>query len=140
MKRSQALPGQFLAKEDFDDPVLATVNRVQLEEIKGNNGDMEQKPVLYLDGPSDPGLDCTRGIILNGVNWDACEEISGEPDSDNWVRTQIVVFHDENVMFGARKTGGIRIRRPRTDPAPVEEPPPPPSKPTAASVADDVPF
>ena len=128
MKKSEALPGKYLAKGDFDKPTLVKINRVELEGVKNDRGEFEDKPVLYVDSPSNPQLDCTRGIILNVGNWEACEEIDGADDSDAWVGTEIVIWTDESVMFGAKKVGGIRIRKPsRTNkPAPVEEPMPMP--------------
>jgi len=104
---------------------LVKINRVELEEVKDEAGNFTGKPVLYVDNPSNPNLDCTRGIILNVGNWDSCEEIAGNEDSDAWVGTEIVIYTDENVMFGSRKVGGIRIRaanrtnKPEAAPEPV---------------------
>lgn len=139
MKRGQALPGKYLSKDDFDPPVLAQIASVSAEMIEGDDG-ARQKPVLYIMGPSRP-IDVTRGVILNGTNWDSIVAITGEDDSDNWTGKQIVLYHDPNVMFGRQKIGGIRIRapkqagpasaptakpvaKPQPKPEPQDEPPP----------------
>jgi len=133
MKKGEALPGKYLSKDDFQQPTLVTIRTVVMELIKSDRGKDEEKPVLYVDNPSNDELDIARGIVLNVGNWDACEEITGQPDSDDWKGSDIVIYVDPNVMFGGKKTGGIRIRAPKTAPAEVEEPPPP-------MPPDDVPF
>ena len=109
-----------------------------MESVKNQDTGIEDpKPVLYVTNPSNPTLDTARGIILNAGNWDACEEITGQNDSDNWKGSEIVVYVDPNVTFGNRKVGGIRIRQARREavqmPPSSQEEPPPPS-------AADVPF
>ena len=138
MKRSQALPGKFLAKEDFSQPVLAQVANVALEEIESNSGPAERKPVLYIMGPSNPAVDTNRGIILNGTNWDALEASTGKDDADEWPGEQIVIYHDPEVRFGNQKVGGIRIRPPQQQAAPA--PPPAPPEPSTAQDAAEIPF
>lgn len=147
MRRNEGLPSKYLTKEDFPKPVLCQIAHVVMEEIEDGDRGKKRKPVMFLMGPSDPKLDITRGIILNGTNWDAIAEIRGEDpnetDTDDWEGTQIVVFNDPKVMFGGKKIGGIRIREPqgpakrpvstRPEPEYDEQSPPPPSD-------DDVPF
>jgi hypothetical protein len=132
MRKGDALPGKYLAKEDFPAPTLVKIDVVTLEMVKSDRGPDERKPVLYFKDSSNDGLDLARGIILNVGNWEACEEITGEDDSDNWANKQIVVYVDPDVTFGGKRVGGIRIRASNA-PVPAQEPPPP--KPS-----DDVPF
>lgn len=110
MRRHEALPSKFLAKEDFDPPVTVSIVRVAIEEVQGE-GNTENKPILYITGPSSP-VDTTRGIVLNGINWDTCVEITGMEDCDEWSGARIEIFHDPSVRYGSRKVGGIRIRQP----------------------------
>jgi hypothetical protein len=122
MKRNEALPSQFLGKEDFPTETLCQVANVAIETVKTERGE-EKRPVLYIMGPS-RNVDVSRGIILNGTNWDTLEEITGEPDSDDWAETRIVVYVDPNVKFGSKRVGGIRIRAPKQAPpaAPRQKP------------------
>ena len=130
MRKGDALPGKYLSKDDFATPTLAKIRLVTMEMVKSDRGPDEKKPVLYFMEASNADLDLSRGIILNVGNWEACEEITGEADSDFWVNHQIVVYVDPEVMFGGKKVGGIRIRASKAQ-APVEDPPP---------ASDDVPF
>lgn len=131
MKRNEALPGQYLGKEDFPQPVLCTVRTVILDSVKGEHG-TEDKPVLFVKDASDRQLDISKGVILNHTNWSALEDITGSDDSDQWVGKTIVVYHDPSVMFGAKRVGGVRIRAPKNQDAaqpqapapPADEPPP----------------
>ena len=123
MRKGDALPGKYLSKDDFLEPTLVTIDVQTLEMVKSDRGPDERKPVLYFKNASNSDLDLARGIILNVGNWEACEEITGEADSDDWANKQIVVYVDPEVTFGSKKVGGIRIRAKR---APAEDPPPPP--------------
>jgi hypothetical protein len=134
MRKEQAMPSKYLGKVDFPQPTLVTISRVDLQDVKNEAGSFDTKAVMYVSNPSNVELDTARGIILNAGNWDSCESISGQVDSDDWNGTEIVVYIDPNVMFGRDKVGGLRIRAKATSaPAQVEEPPPP-------SMPDDVPF
>ena len=128
MKRNEALPSNYLGKEDFPKPCLAQIAHVEMEDIKSERG-VERKPVLHIMGPS-YDVDVARGVILNGTNWDALEEITGESDSDVWKGVQIVIYVDPNVMFGAKRIGGVRIRAPRATAATAKASPVPTNHPT----------
>jgi len=129
MRKGEALPGKYLSKDDFPQETLVTIRKVAMEEIKVVDGPNEHKPVLYFANPSNPTLDTSRGIVLNVGNWDACEAITGELDSDDWPGHDIVVYVDPSVMFGGKMVGGLRIRAPKKTqvqeepPLPDEEPP-----------------
>ena len=137
MRKGEALPGKYLGQEDFHQPILVDIEKVVIEPVQNTKtGEWEPKPVLYATNPSDEKLDTKRGIILNSGNWDVCESLGNEPDSDNWKGLSVVIFQDPTVTFGKETTGGIRFRVPNVPAAPnkpAEEEPPPP-------MPDDVPF
>jgi hypothetical protein len=124
MKRGNAFPSKYLGRVDVEDkPILCTIGSVQTDVIKGEHGD-ETKPILYL-------TDQEKALILNGTNWDLIEEIATKVgvedpgDTTYWTGMQIVLYFDPNVKFGARKTGGVRVRAPKTpQPAGIATPPP----------------
>jgi len=126
MKRGDIMPSNYLGKDDFPQDTLCTIKEVVREEIKGDSG-KEDKAVLYLMNPSNDALDCTRGVILNVGNWEACEEISGQDDSDNWPGTMVVLYTDSSVMFAGKRVGGLRIRAARMEAPAKAEPAPAPS-------------
>lgn len=136
MKRHEALPSRYLSKEDFPKPALCQIAQVVIEEIESQERGKERRPVLYVLGN-------TKGLILNGTNWDALEVLTGADDSDLWEGHQIVIFTDPTVTMMGKRVGGVRIRAPKAAapaaapvapaaPVAAEEPPP--------LSDDDVPF
>lgn len=109
MRRNDALPGNYLAKEDFDTPVVAKIVNVAIEEIQSDHG-TENKPVVYIEDTKTGEVN-SRGFILNGTNWDMIVETTGEEDSDDWTGHRIEIYHDPSIMFGRKKVGGIRVRQ-----------------------------
>ncbi len=125
MKIHQALPRDYLAKEDFEPELLCEVDRLEERELLDpSNGIRKKKPVLYLKNPSRE-LDLNRGIVINRTNFKALISITGHDDSDAWAGARICVFHDPNVEMLGERVGGIRIRKaPETVLAGAEAEPP----------------
>ena len=113
MKRSEAFPSKYMSKDDVKVPVVATVADVRPEVLKSDNGD-EQKPVMYFSGDHKP-------MILNNANWMTVEDMYGD-DSDSWVGHVVELYHEPNIMFGNKRVGGIRIRKPAAQQAPAVKP------------------
>ncbi len=104
MKRSEAFPSKYLSKEDVDPARLGTVANLKRETLKSDDGD-ETKTVLYFRE------DALKPMILNNTNWMVLEEAYGE-DSDAWLNKKVELYLDPNVMFGAKRVGGVRVRVP----------------------------
>jgi len=114
MKRSEAFPSRFLSKDDVEVPRQGTVDRLKRETLKSDEGD-EIKTVLYFREET------LKPMILNNVNWMTCEDAYGS-DSDMWLGKKIELYHDQNVMFGAKRVGGVRVRIPSATPTAPEMP------------------
>lgn len=104
MKRSEAFPSKYLSKEDVDPARIGTINGLKRETLKSDDGD-ETKTVMYFRE------EALKPMILNNTNWMIAEEAYGE-DSDAWVGKKIELYLDPNVMFGAKRVGGVRVRIP----------------------------
>lgn len=104
MKRSDAFPSQYLSKDDVESPVIGTIADVQFVTLKGDNGD-EQKPAMYFKEST------IKPLLVNNSNWMTCEDLYGE-DSDGWRGHTIEIFKDPSVMFGGKRVGGVRLRKP----------------------------
>jgi len=103
MKRGEAFPSTFVSKDDVQTPKVVTISGVENQMIKGEHGE-ERKPVMSFS-------DFDKAMILNGINWQTCEDAYGD-DSDGWAGKKIELYHDPNVMFGAKRVGGVRMRLP----------------------------
>jgi hypothetical protein len=101
MKRNDAFPKKYLCKEDVLQPLTATISNVNHQEI-GSGDETEVKVVMEFNGDTKP-------MVLNGTNWDTLETAFGE-DSDAWIGKTVTLYNDPNVMYGGKKTGGVRVR------------------------------
>jgi hypothetical protein len=110
MKLDQMFPSKYLNKNDLAAPVRATVARVTIEELQSDNG-REEKPVIHFMGDVKP-------LILNRTNADAIASYFGD-DSDHWTGKVLEVFFDPSVRMGNKAVGGVRVRVPQGQAAPV---------------------
>ena len=111
MRIHEALPREFLAKEDFEPEVVCEVDHLEERKLLDpGTGEHKKKPVLFFKKPSGE-LDTKRGIVLNRTNFKALTSITGHEDSDAWTGARICVFHDPNVEMRGERVGGVRIRR-----------------------------
>lgn len=107
MKRRDVFQSTYLGKDDIQRPTMARISRVHLEQIKGEHG-MEQKAV------ADFAENNLKPMILNNFNWSVLEDAYGD-ESDFWTGKPVEIFVDPNVMFGAKRVGGLRLRIPNTN-------------------------
>jgi hypothetical protein len=90
--------------------------------LKALDGTENTKCVLYFDPPWGK-----KGLPLNVGNLDACYEITGESDSDDFVGHKITLFPTKTTM-GSKIVDCIRIKAPaakKPKPAAAEQDSPP---------------
>jgi hypothetical protein len=98
---SQAYPSKYLKSDDLGDKTVRVVmDFVEVQDV----GDGEFKPVLYFQGKD-------RGMVLNLTNANTIAAVYGDETAD-WKGQELVIYVDRNVMFGAKRTGGLRVRPP----------------------------
>lgn len=106
MKRDQAFPSNYLGQEDIKQPIVVTISGVRVEQlIDRETGGKKQKPVMSFTD------EAIKPLILNNHNWTVLESAYGD-DSDLWLGKPIEIYCDPNIMFGKRRTGGLRLRIP----------------------------
>jgi hypothetical protein len=111
MNIDEAYPTKYLAAVDVaEQPRKMAMDRVEIEEV-GRQRD--EKPVLYFKGES-------RGLVLNKTNKNVIAKAYGK-ETDGWTGKEIVLFH-AMVDFGGEMVESIRVRLPRTAPAPKPAP------------------
>lgn len=101
----EMIDSKFLKKEDAGDGILVTIKGVEKRDV-GTESEPEQKWVLLM-------AEC-KPLVLNTTNLALIEKALGSDDSDDWTGKQIVLFNDENVSFGGKLTGGVRVDVVRT--------------------------
>ena len=104
-KLSQLYPSKYLTKDDIGAGAKFTIQSVTVENV-GKEDDPESKPVLhFLETPKPFVLNRTNAEIIGGVYTD---------DTDLWNGKEIVVYFDPNVSFAGKRTGGLRVRPPKS--------------------------
>lgn len=101
----EMIESKFLKKEDAGEGILVTIRGVEKRDV-GTEAEPEQKWVLLLAG--------VKPLVLNSTNLALIEKSLGSDNSDDWAGQQIVLFNDENVSFGGKLTGGVRVDVNRT--------------------------
>ena len=104
-KIHEMLESKFLKKEDAGDGMLVTIRGVDRQNV-GKDDEPELKWVALFE-------EC-KPMVLNGTNLALIEKALGSDDTDDWVGQKIVLFNDENVSFGGKVVGGIRVDVNRT--------------------------
>lgn len=102
LTRAQAFPSNYMSKEDVQTPVVAHIADVYQDEIQGEGG-KETKAIMKFREPH------LKPMILNNINWTSCEVAYGF-NTDSWIGKPVEIYFDPNVMFGAKRVGGVRIR------------------------------
>ncbi|MCK9361948.1 hypothetical protein M0Q28_07065 [Patescibacteria group bacterium] len=105
MKASQLIESKYLKKEDAGDGLLVTVRYFKKENV-GREDEQEMKWVIHFD-------EC-KPMVLNSTNIALIEKALGTDETDDWIGQKIVLFNDENVSFGGKVTGGVRVDMNRT--------------------------
>jgi len=120
--------GSYIKAEDLaGKAVRLHVERVELETIKGNDGEQQRKLVVHFAGKD-------KALVLNRVNADSMAAIFGSDDFDEWVGP--VVLYPTTTQFGGKTVPCIRLKA-STAPKPAPEPEPD----VAEDITDDaIPF
>lgn len=137
MKAGQLIESKYLKKDDAGEGLLATIRSLKKENV-GREDEQEIKWVIHFD-------EC-KPLVLNGTNIALIEKALGTDETDDWIGKQIVLYNDENVSFGGKVTGGVRVdvnrtkryhakSQPKQEPIPQGKPPA-----NFDDFKDDVPF
>ena len=87
-----------------------TVRGFKREEMKDDAGKPEEKIVLYF-------TELEKGLVMNLVNRENLKEATGESTVEGVKGKVVNLYNDKNVMFGTKKTGGLRIREKQAEAA-----------------------
>lgn len=125
MKTSDMIQSKYLKKEDFETPQILTIKDVSLEEV-GKEGDTRW--VMHFREQS-------KGVVLNVTKIRKLEANYGN-DSDMWMGKKVKLYHDPDVMFAGKVTGGIGMVLPKAVAAtPVQK-----AEVAHAEFEDEIPF
>lgn len=95
---SEMLPSRFLKQSDIEQPTVVTIGGVNKEVL-----DDQTKWVLNFHELDKP-------LVLNTTNIQALARVCGSSNSDHWQGKKAILYVDENVSYGGKIVGGLRIR------------------------------
>ncbi len=138
MKLNEFVPstGKYLKKEDAMPDVLVTIKAFTTENVAQEGGPPEMKGCVYFNELEKP-------MVMNQTNSQLLAIASGLPndaETDLFIGKKIVLYNDPTVSFGGKLTGGIRIRAPRNQAAPVAAQPAQRTPGADDDMNDDIPF
>ena len=96
-KSSHFFKTKYLRSEDHQEPLELTVDHVSEETMP----DGARKPVMYFE-------ERQRGLVLNKANFSMMEQLTKQPDSDDWGGTR-VLLDVELVSFKGEVKPGLRL-------------------------------
>lgn len=103
---------KFLTKQDVTPPVLVTISGYDQLNVALEGAEPEMKWVLHF-------TELEKPLCLNSTNGSIIAAITSSEDFDNWIGKKVVLYNDPSIAFRGKVTGGIRVRAPRNQPAPV---------------------
>lgn len=104
MKSSDVFPSRYLKAEELDEDVALTMSHVDMEEMKTQKGEAQNKPVLYFK-------EIDKGLVLNKTNWSLIAKQYGD-ESDEWAGKPVTLTVLDVDSFGD-VVSAIRIKPPR---------------------------
>jgi len=108
--------GKFLKKEDITKPQLVTIQNIYSEElpILGGQEANKTQPRMIIKF-----YELTKPMVMNQTNITTLKEYFKTSDSTRWTG-KLVIFVDPNIIFGAKRVGGLRLRAPKNQAPPTE--------------------
>ena len=106
--------GKYLKKEDVPEPALVTVSRVTVENVAREDEPPERKAVMHFH-------EYDRGLVMNSTNLQLAAKALNSDDTDDWAGGKLVIYTDDNVSFGGRVVGGLRLRAPKQRQQPAQQ-------------------
>lgn len=105
MKLGALYPSKYMKQDDLPNPAIGVISHVAVEEMQ----DGEPKPVVHYSNGLKP-------MVLNKGNGEMICVLYGD-DTDGWAGKSIEIYADPTIMFGGKRTGGIRVRKPSGPPS-----------------------
>ena len=126
MKASQMIESKYLKKEDLDGDTIVTIFKLGQGNVAMEDQPEELKWMVKF-------RELKKPMVLNSTNIQLITKALGTDETEEWLGKEIVLYVDDNVSFGGKLVGGIRVRS--TTPTAA------PKKPVGKfDMEDDIPF
>ncbi len=102
MKISKYRNSKWLTKEDVD-ALTPEQRRTVVTKVEEDEVGEVLKPVTYFKG-------IVKGWPTNMTGLEVLAELSGSPDTEDFVGVKVEVFVDPDVRYAGKRVGGIKLR------------------------------
>ncbi len=102
MKINDLHPSKFLKGSDVEGDTPVVISKVTFETLKNNEGEEEEKPVLWFRGVE-------KGLVLNPTNKKRILQQHPAKDTDEWIGKRITL-HLEMVEAFGKSDWAIRVK------------------------------
>jgi hypothetical protein len=93
---------RFLTKQDVEEPLRATIDRVKKQNVAPFGEEPKNKWCVFFD-------DGIKPLVLNSTNGELIAKVLGSRNTDDWAGKEIEIYFEPNVSFGGKLVGGIRV-------------------------------
>lgn len=101
---SEMINSNYLKKEDIEDDTIVTIVGVKKANIAREDQEAEYKWLIKFKEFEKP-------MVLNSTNIQLCARACDSDSTDDWKGCQVVLYVDDNVSFGGKLVGGLRIKK-----------------------------
>lgn len=128
MRIGEMKESKYIKKEDVGRGKLATIKNLEQQNVALDDQPPDLKWVIYFN-------EFDKGMVFNWTNIQLTAKALGTEETDDWPGKQIVLYEDQNVSFGGKLVGGIRVREVRKQQTKL-----PPQEKPLEEFDDDIPF
>jgi hypothetical protein len=116
MKAGSMMESKFMKKEDInpEDGTVVTISELEQQNVAMADAEEDLKWCMSFK-------EFRKPLVMNATNIQLCTKALGTDETDDWMGRKILLYIDDNVSFGGKLIGGIRIKR---APKPVAKPAP----------------
>lgn len=101
-KVAELKESRYLRKEDVGNGLTVTITGSKKENVAPEGQEEENRWCLTFKE--------AKPLVLNVTNGEIIAELLGSDEIDDWTGKQIELYNDPTIMFGGKRTGGIRAR------------------------------
>jgi hypothetical protein len=98
--------GRLLTAANIEEPFIGTIQRVEVEELRGDEGKTRKRAVIYLEGRE-------KGIVVNQLRSEIVSKLARSKETDNWPGVKIGVRRGRT-HFQGKAVDCVEICSPKT--------------------------
>lgn len=112
MKAGQMIESKYLKKEDLNgEEVIVTIVKIGQGNVAMEDQPEDLKWMMKFKEFKKP-------FVLNSTNIQLLTKACGTDETDDWIGKEVILYVDDNVSFGGKLVGGIRVKSAKPAAAP----------------------